>query len=80
MTHTQWAREDGKMKKITKHVTKETFYRQWEETVVGLKMHIHRKRVQVSRKHYLLQEQGAGGGVVDDHKWLLHSSEKLFDF
>ena len=52
------------MKKITKHVTKETFYRQWEETVVGLKMHIHRKRVQVSRKHYLLQEQGAGGWLM----------------
>ena len=41
ITHTQWTREDGKMKKITKRVTKEMFYRQWEETVVGLKMHIH---------------------------------------
>ena len=43
------------MKKIIKSVTKETFYRQWEETLVGLKIHIHRKHVQVSRKHYLLQ-------------------------
>ena len=41
-------------------MTKKTFYRQWEEPVVGLKMHIHRKRVQVSRKHYLLQVRGAG--------------------
>ena len=41
ITHTQWTREDGKMKKITKHVTKETFYRQWEDTLVGLKMQIH---------------------------------------
>ena len=60
MSHTQWTREDGNMKK-TKHVTKETFYRQCEQTVVGLKMHNHRKRVQVSRKHYLLQVRGAGG-------------------
>ena len=52
------------MKKITKHVTKETFYRQWEETVVGLKVDIHRKRVQVSRKHYLLQLRGAGGWLM----------------
>ena len=35
VTHTQWTREDRKMKKIIKSVTKETFYRQWEETVVG---------------------------------------------
>ena len=35
VTHTQWTREDGKMKKIIKPVTKETFYRKWEETVVG---------------------------------------------
>ena len=62
ITHTQWTKEDGEMKKITKHVTKEPFCRQWEETVVGLKMHIHRKRVQVSRKHYLLQVQGGTGG------------------
>ena len=48
------------MKKITKHVTKETFYRQWEETVVGLKMHIHRKCIQVSRKHYLLVRRAEG--------------------
>ena len=55
-------------------MTKETFYRQREETVVGLKMHIHRKRVQVIGKHYLLQVQGAEG-------WLMiHSSEKFFDF
>ena len=39
-------------------------YRQWEETVVGLKMHIHRKRVQFSRKHYLLQLRGAGGWLM----------------
>ena len=50
------------MKKITKYVTNETFYRLWEKTIVSLKMHIHRKRVQVSRKHYLLQKRGAGGG------------------
>ena len=62
ITHTQWTREDGKMKKITKHVTNETFYRLWEKTIVTLKMHIHQKRVQVSRKHYLLQKQGAGRG------------------
>ena len=43
-------------------MTKETFYRQCEQTVVGLKMHNHRKRVQVSRKHYLLQVQGAWDG------------------
>ena len=43
-------------------MTKQKIYRQWEETVVGLKMHIHRKRVLVSRKHYLSQVQGAGGG------------------
>ena len=59
-------------------MTKETSYRQWEETVVGLKMHIHRKRVQVSRKHYILQVRETG--VVDDYKWLLHSSEKFYDF
>ena len=46
--------QDGKRKKKKSiYVTKETFYRQWEETVVGLKTHIHRKRVQVDRKHYL---------------------------
>ena len=28
INHTQWTREDGKIKKIIKHVTKETFYRQ----------------------------------------------------
>ena len=39
------------MKKITKHVTKETFYRRWEETVVGLKMHPN--RMNVNRKHHL---------------------------
>ena len=50
------------MKKITKYVTNETFYRLWKKTIVSLKMHIHRKRVQVSRKHYLLQKRGAGGG------------------
>ena len=49
-----------KKKKNTKHVTKKTFHRQWEETVVGLKMHIHRKRVRVSRKYYLLPVRGAG--------------------
>ena len=49
------------MKKNTKHVTKEMYYRHWEETVVCLKMHIHRKRVQVSRKHYLSQVRGEGG-------------------
>ena len=52
------------MKKITKHVTKETFYRQWEENVVGLKINIHRKRVQVSRKDDLLQVPGAGGWLI----------------
>ena len=36
-------------------LAKEAFYRQWKETVAGLKMHIHWNRVQVSRKHYLLQ-------------------------
>ena len=36
------------MKKIIKHWAKETFYRQWEEIVVGLNKHIHRKRQQVS--------------------------------
>ena len=52
------------MKKNTKLVTKEKIYRQWEETVVGLKMHIYRKRVLVSRKHYLSQVQGAGGWLM----------------
>ena len=28
INHTQWTREDGKIKKIIKHVTKETFCRQ----------------------------------------------------
>ena len=51
-------------KKTTKHVTKETYYRQWEETVVGLKIDIHRKRVQVSRKHYLSQVRGEGGWLM----------------
>ena len=64
ITHTQCTRADGKMKQITKHVTKETFYRQWKETVVGLKMRIHRKRVQASRKHYLLPVRRAG-------RWLM---------
>ena len=41
------------MKKITKHVTKETFYRQWEKTIVGLKMHIHPNHMKVNRKHHL---------------------------
>ena len=50
------------MKKITKHVTKETFYQQWEDTLVGLKMQIHSKLVLVSKKHYLVQVQRAGGG------------------
>lgn len=45
---TQWTREDRKMKKVIKHWAKETFYRQWEEIVVGLNKHIHRKRQQVS--------------------------------
>ena len=45
-------------------MTKETSYRQWEETVVGLKMHIHRKRVQVSRKHYILQVREIGGWLM----------------
>ena len=62
---TKWVIHNGLEKmetwKKTKHVTKETFYRQCEQTVVGLKMHNHRKRVQVSRKHYLLQVRGAGG-------------------
>ena len=52
------------MKKNTKLVIKQKIYRQWEETVVGLKMHIHRKRVLVSRKHYLSQVQGAGEGCL----------------
>ena len=64
ITHTQWTREDGKMKKSTKHVTYETLYREWEETVVGLKIYIRRKRVQVSRKHYLLQVRGVGGWLM----------------
>ena len=57
-----WKNE--KKKKNTKHVSKETFHRQWEETVVGLKMHIHRKRLQASRKHYLLQVRGAGVWLI----------------
>ena len=38
------------MKRITKHVTKKTFYRKWKETVVGLKMNIHQNHVQFSKK------------------------------
>ena len=52
------------------------FYRQWEETVVGLKMHIHRKRVQVSRK--LLITCAGSKEFVDDYNWLLHSSKNFF--
>ena len=72
-------REDGKTKKITKQGTNETFYRLWEETVVGLKMHIHGKYVQVRRKHYLLQVRRARG-------WLMTISDcftpgrKIFTF
>ena len=47
-----------------KYVTKEMSYRQLGETVVGLKMHIHQKRVLVSRKHYLLQVRGTGESLM----------------
>ena len=46
------------------YVTKEMSYRQLGETAVGLKMHIHQKRVQVSRKYYLLQARGAGESLM----------------
>ena len=53
ITHPQWTRGWKNEEKKSIYVTKETFYRQWEETVVALKTHIHRKCVQVNRKHYL---------------------------
>ena len=63
-SYTMDYREDGETKKITKQGTNETFYRQWEETVVGLKMHIYWKHVQVRRKHYLLQVRRGWGWLM----------------
>ena len=42
-----WTREDNEIKEVVKSLYKDEFYKQWQQTVIDLKPHIHRKRVQM---------------------------------
>ena len=50
ITHIQWTGEERKMKKLLNMWLKKHFIDSEKKEVVGLKMNIHQKRVQFSRK------------------------------
>ena len=64
VTFSMWTREAGKIKKVLKSVSSNQLFQDWNQTVAGLKEHIHRKRVQVESYNRHKAELKKGEALV----------------
>ena len=64
ITFSTWTREDKKIKKVVKSLDKDEFYKQWQQTVIDRKAHIHRKRVQMESYNNQKAKQEHGEALL----------------